>query len=171
MKRRRPGPELRTDVVDVYVFRRRGNRIEFLQLHRRGEPLKATWQPIMGHVHRDETAVSCARRELREEVGLASGSRALLGFWALEQVHPFFIAQMDAIFLSPRIAAEVPAMWAPRLNSEHDKARWVPSAKVDECFMWPGQIGAIREILGLLRAGSLSEPRLRLAGRDGPKRA
>ena len=42
-----PGPRLRTDVIDVYVFRissaGRGAHVEFLQLLRATPPLEGTW--------------------------------------------------------------------------------------------------------------------------------
>src|SRR5690348_4989804 len=102
------GPKVRTDITDVYVFRqgdgvagRRGDGagagIEFLQVLRASEPLGGTWHPVMGHIERGETAAACAVRELKEEVGLGHHDPALLGLWALEQVHPFYIAAIDAI--------------------------------------------------------------------------
>ena len=93
------GPRVRSDIVDVYVFRRaRAPRgLEFLQLLRTGAPLAATWHPVMGHVERGETAVECAWRELREEIGLAPEDKYLKGMWALEQVYPYYVAEIDQI--------------------------------------------------------------------------
>jgi dihydroneopterin triphosphate diphosphatase len=157
--RRAPGagPRIRSDVIDVYIFRPavggRGKSIELLQLLRSKPPLDQTWQPIMGHVERGETATDTALREMREEVGLEPTNPALRGLWALEQVHPFFIAQIDCIVLSPRFAAEVSRVWRPRLNREHADFRWVPAARASRHFMWPGQLASIRELVGLLRGG------------------
>jgi 8-oxo-dGTP pyrophosphatase MutT (NUDIX family) len=81
-----PGPVLRTDIVDVYVFRRPPDfspgvppdvdadagaaaDVEFLQLHRVAAPAKGTWQPVMGHIEPGETAPAAALRELAEETG------------------------------------------------------------------------------------------------------
>lgn len=160
---KRPGPRIRTDLVDVYVFRRTrvpsrldpsgearggGERIEFLQLRRAGtEPLSGTWQCIMGHVEPGETAIECAWRELSEEAGLTPRDPALLGFWALEQVHPYYLPSRDAIMMSPRFATEVAPDWTPTLNDEHDDARWVSAADAMHAFMWPGQRACVREIM------------------------
>lgn len=154
-------PTLRTDVVDVYIFRRGGRVPEFLQLLRADEPLKDTWHPIMGHIHDGESAIQTAMRELHEEAGLAATDSALLNIWALDQVHPFYVARLDCICLSPRFAAEVPPGWQPTLNDEHSAARWVPADDA-YAFVWPGQRAAVAEVLTILRGGSLAAELLRM---------
>ncbi|MCC6322142.1 MAG: NUDIX domain-containing protein [Phycisphaerales bacterium] len=140
-----------------------GEQVYFLQLLRAGAPLAGTWHPVMGHIESGETAVECAKRELREEVGLKSEGGSLLGLWALEQVHPFFIAELDAIVLSPRFAAEVPAGWSPTIDDEHSDFRWVSRRDVPTMFMWPGQQAACREIVeGLVPEGSLMREQVRV---------
>lgn len=160
--RRTPGtgPAVRSDIIEVYIFRRGGQASEFLQLLRAAEPLKGCWHPVMGHIESGETAVAAAIRELREEVGLDPCGPAAQGLWALEQVHPFFVAAIDAIVLSPRFAAEVSPDWQPALNAEHSAARW--TADPDQ-FMWPGQRAAAREVLAEIAAnGSPSREALRI---------
>lgn len=181
------GPRLRSDVIDVYVFQRSPHAPRplasahpvsgmdsdaqgtarsdayFLQLLRSGPPLADTWHPVMGHVEAGETAVACAWRELREELGLERSDPRLRGLWALEQVHPFFIAELDAIVLSPRFAAEVEPGWSPKLNDEHSEFRWVAARDVNRLFMWPGQHQACREIAEhLLPDGSLMRQQVQL---------
>jgi len=83
--------------------------------------------------------------------------------WAMEQVHPFFIAELDAIVMSPRFAVEVSGDWSPRLNDEHKAHRWVSAREIESAFMWPGQIAACREIIDrLLPEGSLMRERARV---------
>lgn len=150
------GPLVRTDVIDVYVFRTSSRPastshahppLEFLQLLRTSDPLKDTWHPVMGHVELGESAVDCARRELREELALDTSSPLVRGFWALEQVHPFFIAAINTIVMSPRFALEVAPDFVPTLNDEHSSFRWIHQDNVQAHFIWPGQLACIQEIL------------------------
>ena len=83
--------------------------------------------------------------------------------WALEQVHPFFVAELDAVVMSPRLAVEVTGTWEPRLNGEHSGSRWIAAHQAHRYFMWPGQVAAVREITEwLLKPGSLAAEALRL---------
>jgi dATP pyrophosphohydrolase len=143
----------------------------FLQLRRSKPPLDGTWQPVMGHIEQQggstgaaiEPAPRCAIREAREEIGLEIPSGDALGFWALEQVHPFYIAAIECIVMSPRFAVEVRAGWTPKLNHEHTAHRWVRARDVGHAFVWPGQRAAVREIVDhLLPEASLSREHLRI---------
>ncbi len=151
--------------MDVYVFRRwpmeAGEFIEFLQLYREDGSLAKTWQPVMGHIEEGETAVAAAVREMGEELGLKKGP-GLLGMWALEQVHPYFLAKEDAIVMSPRFAAEVGPAWEPRLNEEHSAHRWIAGHQAARYFMWPGQVGAVREVLDVMARGGEAQGLLRI---------
>lgn len=163
-------PGMRTDIVDVYVMRDAGGIVEFLQLRRTAEPMKGTWQPVMGHVEPGESAVRTAERELGEEVGLGAGDVSWRGFWQLEEVHPYFVAALDAVVLSPRFAVLVDESWEPDLSRDeaHDAHRWVRGDAVGEMFLWPGQRRACNEALRLLATrGCAFERALRLpiAGR------
>lgn len=144
------GLAVRTDVVEVHVFRRGNGQesegAELLLLRRAKQPLIGTWHPVLGHIESGETAVAAAMRELREEVGLTRADPGWLGLYALEQVHPFYIAALDQIVMTPRFAAEVGSAFTPRLNHEHDSHRWVRAEGAAREMMWPGQRAAVREI-------------------------
>ena len=158
-------PSIRADIIEVYVACASSGGPRFLQLRRTTEPLAGTWQPVMGHVEPGETAVRAAVRELSEEVGLRAGDDAWLGFWQLEDVHPYFIARLDAVMLSPRLLVLVDGSWRPDLRGEatHDQHRWVAAPGVEDAFMWPGQVRACREAMDVLaKRGSAFERALRL---------
>lgn len=169
------GPTMRTDIIEAYLFRRvraaagASSEVEILQLRRAGPPMESTWQPVMGHVEAGERAWECARREIQEETGLAPTDPVVRGAWALEQVWPYYLADLDCIVASPRFAVEVEPIWEPTLNPEHTASRWIvaphhagqPAA---EFFMWPGQRHAVRELLEIIvRGASPACDHLRLA--------
>lgn len=167
------GPRLRSDIIDVYIFRRVGpsassRDVQVLQLLRTSDPLAGTWHPVMGHVEAGETATDTAVRELAEEVGLASDSRDVLGFFALEQTYPFFVAEIDCIVVSPRFAVEVRAGWEPRLNDEHSEARWIGAPfhggqPAGDFFLWPGQRMCIADLMrDIVPVDALTRERLRV---------
>ncbi|QOJ00455.1 MAG: NUDIX domain-containing protein [Phycisphaeraceae bacterium] len=161
----RRGADLRADLVDAYLFRRTPGGLELLQLRRADEPLEGTWQPVMGHAEPGESAPDALWRELREETGLTPDSPSILGAWALEEVHPFFLARLNAVVLAPRFAVEVAPgwSWTPTRSGEHSAARWVHADHADGAFLWPGQRAAVRELIDTLAApGSPAEPFLRL---------
>lgn len=155
------GPQVRTDIVDLYVAKLRGGPLStreggdpewaFLQLLRASKPMLGTWQPVMGHIESGETAIEAVVREATEEIGLNLRDRLVCeGVWALEQVHPFYIPAIDCIVMSPRFVAVVREDWRPRLNDEHSAWRWVPSSMAWRQFMWPGQMAALRETMEML---------------------
>jgi 8-oxo-dGTP pyrophosphatase MutT (NUDIX family) len=137
------GPTLRTDIVDVYVFRRSpASGIELLQMRRATGALVGTWHPVMGHVRDGESAVRTAARELTEETGFVPDE-----LWQLEQPNIYYLASHDCIVLGPCFAVEVAADAEPVLNDEHDAHRWVSESRVETDFLWPGQRQAIAQIL------------------------
>lgn len=159
------GPRLRSNVFDVYIFRRSHSAasatIELLQLLRADAPMRATWQPVMGHIEQGEHAIRAALRELIEEIALKPSDPAFLNMWALEQVWPYYLAELDTIVLSPRFVVEVSTNFSPTLNDEHTDYRWIgapthhlpgepSSRRATDLFLWPGQQHAINEILDSL---------------------
>lgn len=147
------GPRLRTDMVTVFIFRRRirSRQAEFLQLLRADTPgnlMAGTWQPVAGGIMPGETAVRAALREMHEETGLKPAN--LHGFWQCDEVHPFYLAARDAIVLAPAFAAEAHPRWEPVLNREHTDFRWVPAASANRRFIWPYQCASFHEICSLI---------------------
>ena len=165
-----PGPTLRADIVEVYIFRHAAgsthegslHAVEFLQMRRAKGQLSGTWAPVMGHVEEGETATQAALREMQEESGY-SKSRALLKFWQLESVNTYFLANIDVIVMSPGFAALVEPGSEPMMDDSHDAVRWVRMDHADRHFVWPGQRAAIQQIArDILSPHSLAESVLRI---------
>lgn len=164
--RREPlgGPRVRADVIEVYVIRASGRAHEFLQVLRASDPLRGTWHPVMGHTEPGETASETALRELEEEIGLSRADPALLDMFALEQVHPYYLAALDCIVMSPRFVALVAPAWEPRLNDEHESHRWIDAGRAKRDFLWPGQKRAAEEIVAeILNSDAPARRHLRIS--------
>jgi len=161
----RAGAAVRADIVECHVVRpRAGNGWEFVQVLRAREPLRGTWQPVLGHCEAGEGAVACVVRELREEIGLdVDDPSACEGLFALEQVRPFYLWRIDAVVLGPRFVAVVRPSFEARLNEESVSSRWVAFEGGEGAAFWPGQREALRDIArDLLDPSSPSREALRV---------
>lgn len=164
-------PEIRCTHVEVYLFRRRARRVEFLALRRApGRPLGGVWQPVTGKIARGETALDAARREVLEETGLAPSA-----WWCLETMTTFFDVASDSIRLLPLFAAELGPRDTVRLSREHDAMRFASARAVAKLYLWDTQrrgLDAVRrEVLGaktLARARAITTPRTGRGGRRKP---
>jgi len=136
-------PRVLCNRVQVYIFRMKAGKPEFLVLRRAAaERLGGTWQSIHGTIDAGETASQTALREMREETGLIP-----VRFYQIDSVDTFFIAAEDAICHSPVFAAEVSADAVVHLNEEHDAFEWLDAEAAMRRYLWPGQRRAVREIL------------------------
>ncbi len=156
------GPRVRTDIVDVYIVRER----RLLLIRRAREPMRGQWHPLMGHVEAGERAMDTALRELHEEIGLLPTH--IDAWFQLEQTFPFFLADRDEIFLSPRFVVLASASFEPTLNDEHDAHRWVDVERAEAELLWPGQRAALRELLCCILPGGPTADALRLPTPDEP---
>jgi len=129
------GARVRTDIIEAYVVRAES---ELLLLRRATEPMQDTWQPVFGHAEGPETGAETARRELREETGLARGA-GLAALFAVEGARPFYLPESDEIVLCPRFAALAEPGWEPALSAEHTAARWVRAGDAEAELFWPSQ--------------------------------
>lgn len=146
-------PAVDCTFVEVYLFRRRGRRVEFLALRRApGRRLGGVWQPITGHLRRGETALAGAVRELREETGFTPHR-----WWALEMMTLFYDTRHDCVRLEPLFAAEVAPDDQVRLSHEHDAWRFLPARQAGALYLWESQrrgLDAVRR--EVLRGGKLA---------------
>ena len=146
-------PALRSTHVEVYLFRRRGRRVEFLLLRRAPgrRVMPGVWQPVTGKRHARESMLAAARREVREETGLAPRR-----WWALETMTLYPDVASDTIVALPLFAAEVAARAAVRLSREHDASRWVSAAEAARRVLWESQRRGLEAVRReVLRGGRL----------------
>jgi len=147
-------PSFKARHIEVYVFRRRRRRVEFLILRRSaGRRLGGVWQPVTGKMRRGETAFAAAQREVLEETGIAPRR-----WWGLERPTLFYDAEDDLIEIVPRFAAEIRADERVRISREHSAHRFVAGVTASRSVLWENQrrgFAAVR--LEVLRGGRLAK--------------
>ena len=156
-------PSLRSSHIEVYLFRRRGRRVEFLLLRRAASrrSLPGVWQPVTGKRNPRERMLAASVREVREETGFTPAR-----WWALETPTLFFDATTDILLALPLFAAEVEARARVKLSPEHDAAVWVGIAEAKRRVLWEAQ----RRGLEAVRREVLANPRLAAALEVRPAR-
>jgi len=136
-----------TRVVDVYPYRERAKRPQFLLLRRvEGTSYAGDWRMVAGKIKPDEAAWQAALRELREETG-----RTPDRFWTVPSVNAFYEWREDRINLIPAFAASISG--DPVLDDEHDEYGWWPAAEARDRLQWPEQQRLLRLTAQVLRNG------------------
>lgn len=132
----------RSAFIEVYVFRRRGRRVEFLCLRRgRARFLPGVWQPVTGRRRPRESGFASAVREVREETGLVP-----LRWWALEAPTIFYDASRDRMRAYPRFVAEAGPGATVRLSHEHVDWAFLPAAGAGRRFLWESQRRGLEDV-------------------------
>jgi dATP pyrophosphohydrolase len=138
-------------LIDLYPYRIRQNKPEFLLLRRSENVLyPGQWRMIGGKVKPGETASAAALRELMEETGLSPKS-----FWCVPSVNVFFEHQLDKMHYIPVFAAELSEGSQPVLNHEHSEYGWFPVDDASEQLKWPEQRRLIYLVSGIVQSGRL----------------
>ena len=142
-------PPVLSDQIEVYLFRRRGPRVEFLTLRRAlGRSLPHAWQPVTGKLRRGERALEGARREVLEETGLKPSR-----WWALETVTVYFEPAQGVIRMLPLFAAQIGARDRPRLSAEHDDHAFLTARAAARRYRWRSQVLALEAVRHEVLAG------------------
>jgi dihydroneopterin triphosphate diphosphatase len=140
---------IRVSLVDVYVMRGSGARLECLALRRAaGGRCPGSWETVHGHIEPGERPAEAARRELEEETGLTP-----VRLFNVSRVESFYQHRIDEVALVPVFAAFVAHEAAVRLGSEHDRFEWLAAAEAETRFAWPRERRALADITVLLCGG------------------
>ncbi len=127
-------------LIDVYVYRLKKGKPEFLLLLRSSKKIYAhQWRMIGGKVEQGEKYWEAALRELKEETALIPEK-----FWVIPSLNSFYEASSDQIHQIPAFAVEIDIKALPELNEEHTDYTWISIEELDSYLNWPEQKRLIR---------------------------
>lgn len=151
-------PDIVSDIVDVYVFRRQNARVQFLLLQRKATvPLGNTWQSFHTQIQAHETTLIAARRAVRELSGL-NVSEA----YSADYINEFFDDTRDVVVLAPVLAVMLSAQAPVTLGRELKECAWWDTNQAIARLPFSGQRWAVRHISELMSAGHAESQLYRL---------
>jgi len=133
-------------LVDVYPYRFKENKLQFLILKRSPDVQYAgRWRMVAGKVKEDEKAWQAGLRELKEETNIRPEH-----FWVIPSVNHFYDYHTDRIELIPAFAAELNEDSGIILDKEHTEYRWVQGGDAEHFIDWPEQFRLIMLVKSIL---------------------
>ena len=129
--------------VEAIIFRRNGNRVEYLLLKRLPER-NGFWQPITGGVEEGETQKEALCREIREETGIKSMVTILENLYYFEFSDPN--PNQEYVY-----GVEVSSSEEIMLDSkEHSEFRWCNFQEALQLLNWKENKEALRKLNTIL---------------------
>jgi|SRR5674476_403308 len=126
--------KIKSDLVELHVFRIVNNELQFLLLKRSAQKIyPGLWQMVSGHVKKGETAVQTVLRELKEETGLGP-----FRLWVAPNINSFYSPDDNSISIIPVFAAQVKNNNV-LISDEHSEFKWVNSEEAKTILAWEGQ--------------------------------
>lgn len=142
-------PDIVTDIVDVYVFRRINARVQFLLIQRRADiAMGQTWQGFHTQVDDGETAIVASRRAVRELAGMDA-----IAIYSADYINQFYDDTRDAIVLAPVLALTVHPSASVHLAEEFETYAWVERDDATARLPFAGQRSSVRLIDEIMSIG------------------
>lgn len=158
-------PDLVSDIVDVYVFRRLNARVQFLLLQRRANvPLGNTWQSFHTQIKGYESTIDAGRRAVRELAGLTVSE-----VYSADYINEFFDDTRDVVVLAPVLAVNVSPQAPVALGPELKECAWWDTNQAIARLPFAGQRWAVRHIDELMGAGLAESQLYRLQLPEEPR--
>ncbi len=127
--------EIKSDMVEVHLFKVIDGEIKFLILKRAENVVfPGLWQMVTGKSEGDETALETALREIKEETGLIPKN-----IWAAPNINSFYSHHENCINLIPVFAAEIETDDGVVISNEHLEYKWTTPEEAKKLFAWAGQ--------------------------------
>lgn len=157
-------PQVVSDIVDVYVFRRLNARVQFLLLQRKRDvALGQTWQSFHTRVQRNETTIEAAYRAVEELAGLRVSA-----VYSADYVNQFFDDTRDVLVLAPVLAVNVSPQAPVRLDSDLRDCAWLDRDEATVRLPFSGQRWAVRHIDEIMSIGHVESELYRLTVTQPP---
>ncbi len=158
-------PDIVSDIVDVYVFRRLNARVQFLLLQRRANvPLGNTWQSFHTQIQGYESTIEAGQRAVRELVGLTVSE-----VYSADYINEFFDDTRDVVVLAPVLAVNVSPQAPVTLGPELKECAWWDINQAIARLPFAGQRWAVRHINELMSAGLAESQLYRLQLPETPR--
>lgn len=142
-------PQIVSDIVDAYVFRRLNARVQFLLLLRQPDVIMGhTWQAFHTRVDAGETAIAAAQRAVREFAGLQ-----VIDVYSADYINQFYDESRDAVVLAPVLALTVSAHNQVMIAPDFSDSGWVNCDEAVTLLPFSGQRWAVRHIDEIMSIG------------------
>lgn len=133
-------------VVDVIVFKQVQRGWLTLALQRSSHVrCPGAWEMVHGKVEPGESLPAAARREVREETGLAPTKLYSIA------MHPFYVVPTGTVQLAAVFAAVVDGAGQVKLSEEHVKHAWLTISQARRRYVWPHERRVLDDAYALLR--------------------
>jgi dATP pyrophosphohydrolase len=133
--------------VEAMIFRRNGNKIEYLLLKRRPER-NGFWQPVTGGLEEGETREEALRREVMEETGVKSMAAVIEGLYYFEFSDPNLNREyVYGVEVSPLEEVVLD-------REEHREYRWCSFQEALRLLHWKENKEALRRLNKMLKQRS-----------------
>lgn len=155
--------DLRTDVVDLWIFHRGPDVVRYLLLQTSQEKAERWfgggrfWQIPGTRLQDGESVVVAANRCLRE-LGLSAKT-----VWAVEHVYPIYNRRTESLMLIAVFAAEVEDPGDVRLTWEHSEAEWCAAGESMQRLSFRGLVEGLEWVRRYITENDNPRPEFRLA--------
>lgn len=151
-------PQVVSDIVDVYVFRRLNARVQFLLLQRKPDvALGQTWQSFHTRIRNNESTIQAAHRAVEDLAGLRVSS-----VYSADYVNQFFDDTRDVLVLAPVLAVNVNPQAPVRLDPDLRDCAWLDRDEATVRLPFSGQRWAVRHIDEIMSIGHAESELYRL---------
>jgi 8-oxo-dGTP pyrophosphatase MutT (NUDIX family) len=142
-------PEIVSDSVDAYIFRRAGQRVQFLLLQREAHrAFGSTWQSMHAQIQSKETTLAAARRSVKEAIGVDP-----LMAYSVDYISQIYDHERDVLVFAPAIAFALAPGGEYTLGDGFKAMAWFDSEDAASRLLWRGQREALLQFTRLVRDG------------------